>query len=149
MTDKPNTANTCPFCGHQDTHTPMIGCLHADGTTFCDCMATWAAPKTLDTARKERDRAMVQVGQASDSTWVREAATVIRDLATAGVGPFSADDVWNNLEAKGITAPREPRALGPVLKRLTQAQVIQPEGYVPSVRRHCAPVRSYVAGPKS
>lgn len=147
MTDKPNTTNTCPTCGHMDTHTPMIGCLHADGTSFCDCTTNWTAPKTHADARRERDAAMAQVHQGTDPVWAAAAEQAVVVMLRADNGYFTADDVWDALTTANVPAPREPRALGPILRRLANDGTIQATGFTESRRRHGAPVRVYVAGP--
>lgn len=106
-------------------------------------------PKTLAQAHQERDQAMAQVEEASSPDWVTEATRATRDLAALtqgqGAAPFTPDDVWDLLETRGVEPPREPRALGPILKRLTKAAAIRPVGFTESRRRHGAPVRMYEA----
>jgi len=140
-------STTCPACHHSDAHTALIGCLHQDGTTFCDCQSTWSMaqerfqPKTIEDAHQERDAAMAQVQEHTDPTWATKTEAIIRALVADG--DFTADDVWDDLAKAGVTAPHEPRALGPILKRLIRAKVIQPMGYTESRRRHGAPIRVY------
>lgn len=36
------TTAACPDCGHPDKHTPLIGCLHAEGDgNYCPCTTKW------------------------------------------------------------------------------------------------------------
>lgn len=131
----------CPSCGHADAHTPLIGCLHSAGNTFCPCEAAWTPPKTIRQAHAERDEAMARAEQGTDPAWAEQAERAVRDLAA--VTAFTPDDVWDRLHHLGVQPPREPRALGPILKRLAKDKVIRPGGFTESRRRHGAPVRIY------
>lgn len=132
----------CPTCGHPDTHSALVGCLNVEG---CDCSASWAPPKTLEDAHQERDAAMAQVSAGTSPEWKTEAEKAVTALATRGED-FTPDDVWDYLTEREVTAPREPRALGPILKRLSNANVIRAKGFTESRRRHGSPVRVYEAG---
>lgn len=111
---------------------------------------TTTEKKTLEQAHAERDEAMVRAEQGMDPTWGQHAAQAVRDLATLEAvdgDPFTADDVWELLADRGVPAPREPRALGPVLKALADGPdaVVKSVGFAPSRRRHGAPVTAYRA----
>jgi hypothetical protein len=103
--------------------------------------------KTLEQAHAERDEAMDRARRGTDPEWAAKAAEAIRDLATVEEltgDPFTADDVWELLESRQVPAPREPRALGPILRALsTPGGPILGVGYAPSRRRHGSPVMSY------
>jgi len=143
-TDQPTTA--CPSCGHNEVHSPLSGCLFAEGSAYCTCTARWAVPKTLAVARVERDTAMERVAAHTDPAWEAQAVAVIVRLS-GNPGPFTVDDVWDALTALGVPSPREPRALGPVMKRAVRDRLLIPQGYVQSRRRHAAPVRAYIGAP--
>lgn len=139
--------NTCTTCGHDTKHTPLVGCLEID----CDCTEELAWTKTLEQARQERDASLDQVERGTDPDWANQAEAVVLDLAARErdgyAGEFSGDEVWHALKAREVPAPREPRALGPILKRLTNAGKITPSGFKESTRRKGSPVRTYNAGP--
>lgn len=147
------TLPPCADCGHTDPHPAASGCLHreetARRTTWCPCPVyvppapTVVSSPTITQARTERDAAVAQVEDAADGAWLIQAGDAIRHLATIGV-PFSTDDVWDRLYALAVPAPREPRALGPVVKRALTAGIIQPDGTTQSRRRHAALIRTYV-----
>lgn len=139
---------TCPTCNHPDQHTALIGCLHQDGLNFCDCQSTWSAAdsvpivKTLADAHRERDAAMAQVDANADTRWKDSAWTTILALMNTG-DSFTADDVWDALAADKVTPPREPRALGPILRGMIRSGLIEANGFAQSRRRHGSPIRIY------
>lgn len=139
----------CAECAHPIAHTKLSGCLHMEGATFCPCRVyvppapTVVSSPTITQARAERDAALEQVEAAASPEWLEWAARAIGSLVSAG-RPFSTDDVWEFLAATGVQPPREPRALGPVVKRALARGVIQPDGFTQSRRRHAAVIRTYV-----
>lgn len=102
------------------------------------------------TARQERDAALAQVEENTDTDpeWAEYAENLVREIAS---GPdakrlqFSSDDVWDLLRNDEIAPPHEPRALGPIMRRLIVEQVISPVGFAVSRRRHGGTVRTYLA----
>jgi hypothetical protein len=138
---------TCPDCDHlKGGHSPMVGCLTMEDGDPCDCDRSFREDKSREQMTAERDQAMGQAQQGTDPGWKVEAAATVRHLARRGAD-FTPDDVWVRLEELRIPPPREPRALGPILKRLANADVIRAKGFTESNRRHGAPVRIYEAGP--
>lgn len=145
-------ASNCPDCTHpKSQHTALVGCLH-DGPDICDCDRSFKEAKTQAQMVGERDAAKIRAESGTDPTWATEAAKVIYALAaqTEGEGParfaFTSDDVWERLEELKVPPPREPRALGPILKAAAKADRIRAKGFTESRRRHGAPVRLYEAG---
>lgn len=145
----------CADCGHATIHLPELGCLWSgdpyDADTDCPC-AVYVPPTpvvvsspTLERARAERDAALEQVEAAASPGWLNAAGDALDIRATTGL-PFTTDDVWGDLEARGVPAPREPRALGPIVKRALRAGTIVPAGYTQSRRRHAALIRTYTGG---
>lgn len=143
--------SNCPDCGHDKAdHSPMVGCLSlSDPATDrepCDCDRSFREDKPREQMTAERDQAMGQAQQGTDPDWEADATKAVRTLAVSG-RDFSPDDVWILLEEGNVPPPREPRALGPILKRLAKVGEIRPKGFTESRRRHGAPVRIYEAGP--
>lgn len=143
MTTTPTTA--CPTCGHSAAHSALAGCTYVDGATYCPCSERWSRPKTLAVAAAERDVAMTAVSLHTDPAWEAAAIDAIRTLADRPE-PFTSDDVWDLLAERGAPECREPRALGTIVREAIRHDVIKPDGFVSSRRRHCTPIRSYVGG---
>lgn len=109
------------------------------------------APSLFDTLRDqlpqayvERDEAMGRAQAHADNRFVAEAETIIRRWAHDRPDGFTTDLVWNELEMRGVPC-REPRALGPVVMRLSRKGVIRQTGRtVPSVRRHASPIPVWI-----
>ncbi len=81
---------------------------------------------------RAKQRAIRQVEDGADASFLDAAAAIVRRLAASGA-EFSADAVWDELPADCST--HEPRALGAVFNRLAKAGLIERTGrYVPSVR---------------
>src|SRR6266567_7996700 len=91
-------------------------------------------------ARNVTNRAIKQVEDAADEEWLNEAYTaVVKMILTRE--DFIADDVWYYT---GLSQPREPSALGPVIKNVAKAGLIEHTeayklAYMPS--RHRNPQR--------
>jgi hypothetical protein len=77
----------------------------------------------LDAAREARDEAIERVDEHADPAW-KEAAYAVVCAIAAEVPEFTTDRVWYALERQRIPAPREPRALGPVMQRARRAGLI-------------------------
>jgi hypothetical protein len=73
---------------------------------------------------KTKKEAMDQVGANAQMVWKMAATNAIRDLA-ANNKEFVADDVWGLLQRRGVPAPREPRALGPMMKLAAVAGICE------------------------
>lgn len=148
MTDETPPLPPCADCHHPSVHDPDAGCLYL--AEYCPC-AVYVPPSprvvsspSLARARVERDAAMAQVEQGSDTWWVAIAEGAVAGLASLGQ-PFTTDDVWQRLADRKVPSPREPRALGPVMKRAVRDGIVEwTGGYTASTRRHTAPVRVYV-----
>lgn len=100
----------------------------------------------MNAATKARDEALERVESASDPDWVVSAEKALLYVSMS-LQTFSTDDVWDRLRMLSVPAPREPRALGPVMRRAVRDGLIKAVGYAASERpeRHCAPVRMYQA----
>lgn len=96
---------------------------------------------TLTEAEQARDEAIARVEQHTKLTWRVEAEQVIADLAS-GPEDFTSDDVWRELDARGVSLPHDNRALGAVMRSMARRQWIEKTGeYRPSERAstHASP----------
>lgn len=92
----------------------------------------------LDTspARVARDHAIDTVEANAHDEWLATADRIVRHLAAVGL-PFTTDDVWSRLDARGVTT-HEPRALGAVIRKAARRGLIATTGdYRKSVRPEC------------
>ncbi|MEU9975059.1 hypothetical protein [Streptomyces sp. NPDC051014] len=90
---------------------------------------------TLD-AQKSRDAAIAQVDANADDAWKRYALGFIAEVS-ADLDEFTTDDLWD----AGLIKPREPRALGPVMRRAAKRGLIATTGEFRASRyRNCAPL---------
>jgi hypothetical protein len=72
-------------------------------------------------SRAARDAAIDRVEANTDDAWRKEAEAALSDCA-AKLDEFTADDVWLRITA----APREPRALGAVMRYAHKMAIIAP-----------------------
>lgn len=81
--------------------------------------------------------AVADVEANADDTWLREARDALTQLIRAG-RPFTTDDVWAVLDARGVPAPREPRAMGAVTRAAAREErMVKTREYVNSTRPGC------------
>jgi len=95
----------------------------------------------LIAATDARDEALAKVSAATDTQWATEVWAIILDLAT---DTFTSDDIWQALEDRGLPTPREPRALGAILRQAATDNLIAATAeYRPShrVACHARPIR--------
>ncbi len=84
------------------------------------------------------DEAIEAVGAGADRAWLIEARAVVLEVA-GSLDEFSTDDVWK----MGLQKPREPRALGYVMRELARGGFIELTGNhhrTAQALRHRAPV---------
>ncbi|MEV5079268.1 hypothetical protein AB0K74_10690 [Streptomyces sp. NPDC056159] len=92
-------------------------------------------PTKLD-AVKSRDAAIAQVDANADEDWKRYAFGFVAEVSN-DLEEFTTDDLWD----WGLVKPREPRALGPVMRRAAARGLIAQTGeYRKSRYRNCAPL---------
>ena len=97
----------------------------------------------VDEQRAERDTAMIKADAAADPDWKTQAKAALWWCARSEV-TFTTDDVWDRLDSLGIPAPREARALGPIVTAALRGKAITDTGtWVPSRRRHAARMPVY------
>jgi hypothetical protein len=92
-------------------------------------------PTNLD-AQKTRDAAIAQVDANADDEWKRYALGFVAEVSGV-LDDFTTDDLWD----LGLIKPREPRALGPVMRRAAKRGLIATTGEFRKSRyRNCAPL---------
>lgn len=88
-------------------------------------------------AERAKIIAIDRVEAGADASWMEAASLVIRTLARVE-DYFTTDLVWERLEFMGVEQPREPRAMGAVIRRAVRAGLIEATGrYEPSGRVDC------------
>lgn len=132
-----STHNGCTHPASDHGRVEGVGCM----VTGCDCTASRRVVQAAED-RAATATALANVEQGSDPVWVSLATDTVLNLAREGE-PFTTDDVWDHLAERGVEQPREPRALGPIMKSLQRSHAIKLEGYATSRRRHGALIRSY------
>jgi hypothetical protein len=65
---------------------------------------------------QRRDEALRRVEQHADPQWSDKALQAAR-LACSFGAEFSTDEVWSLLEAAGVSPPREPKAMGAIMRK--------------------------------
>lgn len=98
-----------------------------------------ATQLSMDEALAARDAALERVEAAADADWKFRANAAV--LYVCMYFPeFTSEDVWSVLDK-----PREPRALGPILKWFAREHYCEPIGWVECgmVSRHGTAVRKY------
>lgn len=93
-------------------------------------------------ARAAADSGIAQAKTNADPQWLEMAERYMRAEARV-CAVFTTDDVMIWLARNGFTT-HDARALGSVVRRLRREGVIVPVDWVPSVRRHGAPIPLYL-----
>lgn len=92
-------------------------------------------------AQQTRDAAIAQVDANADAEWKAYALGFIAELS-GRLEEFTTDDLWD----AGLIKPREPRALGPVMRRAAKRGLITTTGAFRASRyRNCAPLPVWAA----
>lgn len=108
-----------------------------------DAVYTPPAIIDIEEARARRDRAIDQVEVNSTPSWRTHAYRAICMVADRQ-DEFTTDDVWLVLHEMGVESPREPRALGAVMRRASHDGVISATNKIEQSARpvcHAAPKR--------
>jgi hypothetical protein len=74
---------------------------------------------------RRRERAITIVDEAADNDWKDAAETAIGIVASRLV-TFTTDDVWAYLDVLKMPPPREPRAMGAMMRQAQRNLVIVP-----------------------
>ncbi len=99
----------------------------------------------LFSAYEARAEAIEQVDANADKAWKAAAEAAVIHIARMRP-TFTADDVWDHLNAHSDEHTHEPRALGAIMNRLMAANTIRKTGeYRPSRRRRAAPIPVWTA----
>ena len=106
-------------------------------------------PTLLDeiAAREAANRAIEQVDRAADPAWKKAAMRSVAELAALRP-EFTTDDVWESLHRSGQEMPREPRALGAVMRTAAKMGFVEAsDRYAQSARVAChrRPIRIWVS----
>jgi hypothetical protein len=94
---------------------------------------------------RARERAIHSVEDHTQQWW-REEAFKAADRVMRRMESFTTDDIWIDLEKRGVESPHEPRAMGPIVRVLTGSGEIKFTGaYTQSVipRGHGRTVKIY------
>lgn len=99
----------------------------------------------LFSAYEARAAAIDQVDAHADDAWKIAAEAAVIHIARMRP-TFTADDVWDHLNAHSQEQTHEPRALGAVMNKLMNGKKIRKTGeYRPSRRRRAAPIPVWTA----
>lgn len=107
--------------------------------------ANWRRSTAADLmkAERRRDQQMGRAHAAAPPGWKDQVRHALWEVAKRG-DPFTVDDVWAELERRGVPTPQEPRALGPVVSKALRSGVIRDTGQMAkSVRRHGTKITVY------
>ena len=70
-----------------------------------------------------KEEAIDQVERNASEHWKKTALRAVKWRAKKGV-PFTTDEVWADLESVGLDPPREPRAMGAIMRKAVSEKVI-------------------------
>ena len=98
---------------------------------------------TVAQAIEETERAVERAAKGMDSEWAAMAHDAVREVCRTHLH-FTTDEVWGVLDAARCPAPREPRAMGAIMRQaVREGLCVVTDEYRPSKRRHRAPIRVY------
>ena len=107
-------ACTNPACIHSchpvGVEQPSLLTSTGTGTPAQNTTIHVTSSPSIESSRAQRDEAMERVEANAEMEWKIEAKRALwRRIRTKQ--PFTTDDLWDD----GLTKPREPRALGPIV----------------------------------
>ena len=86
-------------------------------------------------ALRLRDEAIASVEANTSDEWAEAAWSVVLCLTDQfPIGGFTSDDLWEQLELRGVKAPHIKDALGAVMLRARKERIIQCIGWKASAR---------------
>lgn len=95
----------------------------------------------IQAAIKQKTDAIQKTYSNADPEWIKSVLNLIRDMCR-NRPDFIADDVWFEMQSRGVMAPEEPRALGAVFAIAKKQKMIRAsDRFKASSRRHATPMR--------
>ena len=70
-----------------------------------------------------KEEAIDRVERGASELWKKTALKAVKWRAKKGV-PFTTDEVWSDLEGAGVEPPREPRAMGAIMRKAVSEGII-------------------------
>ena len=101
------------------------------------------SPDDVDKAIEARDAGIDAAERGASTVWLAQTLTSVRVMAEHRL-EFTTDAVWAHNELREVPPPREPRAMGAVIRHARSIDWIEPtDRFVPSVRpeHHRGPIR--------
>jgi len=92
---------------------------------------------------ESKNEAIDRVEAAADDKWKSTALRAVRWRAKKGVN-FTSDHIWADLDGVDIDPPKEPRAMGAIMRKaVSEGLIVATEKTVPSTKpsNHKRPVR--------
>lgn len=86
-----------------------------------------------------RDVGMARVERSAGTEWQRLALGYLSEYVARHLSPFLAEDVREWAEARGLPAPPNEKAWGPVMQAARRAGIVWPCGYAPARSSNGAP----------
>jgi hypothetical protein len=89
------------------------------------------------------DAAIADAERNADSSWLAAARSAVNLLRNTGAMNFTTDEVWEELDRRQVPRPREPRAMGAVMRACVREGLIESsDSYVKSRRpeTHSRPI---------
>lgn len=118
----------------------------AEYLSFCQygSVSIPASPKPsfpIQAAIKQKTDSIQKTYSNADPEWIKSVLNLIRDMCRKRTD-FIADDVWFEMQSRGVMAPEEPRALGAVFAIAKKQRLIRASNrFKSSARRHASPMR--------
>lgn len=92
---------------------------------------------------ESKDEAIDRVERNTSEEWKKTALRAVKWRAKKGM-PFTTDDVWADLEGAAVIPPREPRAMGAIMRKaVSDGCIVATEKTIKSKKasNHKRPVR--------
>ena len=110
-----------------------------------NCCGRWRSGRcSYCPVAKAREKSVAQVKDHTEAWW-REEAFRSADRVMRRMEVFTTDDIWIDLEKRGVDPPHEPRAMGPVTRSLVANGEVEITGHTISniPRGHGRTVKIY------
>lgn len=86
-----------------------------------------------------RDVGMARVERSAGAEWQRLALGYLREFLSRHDAPFMAEDVREWAEERGLPAPPNEKAWGPLMQRARRDGIVRPCGYGLANSSHRSP----------